>query len=91
MAKKLPQKQASDLKKFLNNHSLPTCVVHHSNGWESIGMLYFKNKRVVVLLNHVCGGADLGKFKHFYNKHIEPEAEIMIIPRSKVKAIEIFR
>jgi hypothetical protein len=91
MAKKLFQKETANLKELLNLDSLPSCVVHHSNGWKSIGMLYFKNKRVVVLLNHLSGGVDLGKIKNFRNKHIEPEASIMIIPHNKVTAIEIIR
>ena len=88
MAKKLNQKQTADFKK---EFSLPTCCVHHSNTWVSVGMLYFENKRVVVLLNNLVGRADLGTIKHFRNEHTEPEASIMIIPRNKVTAIEIFR
>jgi hypothetical protein len=78
------------IKKSVTN-SLSPCIVHNSNGWETFGLLYFENERVVVLLNNLVQEADLGPIKYFCNKHVEPEATIVVIPRDQVRAIKILQ
>jgi hypothetical protein len=72
-------------------YSLQICRVHRSDGWQTIGYLYLENERFIVLLNNLVQKADLGPIKYVRNKHIEPEATMIIIPRDQVKAIEILQ
>ena len=72
-------------------HPLQICIAHRNDGCDTIGVLYFENERVVVLLNNLVQNADLGPIKYFRDKHVEPEATIVIIPRDQVRAIEILQ
>lgn len=64
------------------------CVV--TDGFQHIGYLYMENERVVVLLNGLVEGAELGPLQVLRDKYIEPEADlILILPRSHVKEIQI--
>ena len=72
----------------MNKTLHPCCVVAgHTLYW---GVLYMENERVVVLLNNLAEKADLGPLQDIRRDHIEPEADIVILPRGKVDAIEIF-
>lgn len=42
----------------------------------------------VVLLNSVCEDADLGPLKSFREEHIDPEADLHIIPKGEVRGVE---
>ncbi len=70
---------------------LPICCVHHNGKFKSIGLLYFENERVVILLNNLTNKADLGPIMDICNDYVEPEASIMIIPRDQVMTIEILQ
>ena len=54
-----------------------------------IGFLYMQNDRVVILLNNLAEKADLGPLRRTKHNHIEPEADILILPRRQVDAIQI--
>jgi len=54
-------------------------------------MLYIRNERFVVLLNNVRSGADLGALKAEREDHIEPEADLLIIPTAQVLDIGIMK
>ena len=55
----------------------------------TIGMLYFKTAAHVVLLNNVVKGAHLGRLRNRRRIHIDPEADVIIIPRSEILSIEV--
>lgn len=42
----------------------------------------------VVLLNNLREGADLGPVKPIRRRHLEPEADIRVVPRHMVEGIE---
>jgi len=71
--------------------SMQICCVHYNDKFKSIGFLYFKNDRVVILLNDLTNKANLGPIKDICNNYVEPEASIMIIPRDQVMDIEILQ
>ncbi|GIK58511.1 MAG: hypothetical protein BroJett015_41740 [Chloroflexota bacterium] len=73
------------------SHSLQICCVHHNDKLKPVGLLYFENERVVILLNNLIEKAGLGPIKFVRNEHIEPESSIIIIPRNQVTAIEILQ
>ena len=54
-----------------------------------VGFLYMKNERVVVLLNNVAQRAHLGPLQNIRRERVEPEAQILILPRRKVEKIEL--
>ena len=56
-----------------------------------IGRLYMKNERVLVLVNNLCNAADLDrKWKKIRYDHVEPEADIRVLPTLKVGKIVNF-
>jgi hypothetical protein len=65
---------------------LPLCQVQSKSGIH-IDFLYLENERVVVLLNNIPDNAYLDPFKQIRDKHIIPEAHIMIIPREIIDNI----
>ena len=67
---------------------LPACIVRTGRELH-IGMLYFQNDRVVVLLNNLLMGVDLGLPKPIYNKYAEHEADILVFPKSTVDKVQI--
>ena len=71
----------------MNKTLRPCCVF--AGRTRHIGFLYMKNERVVVLLNNLAEKADLGPFQSIRRDHIEPEADILILPCREVNAIEI--
>lgn len=70
------------------NLSLRACEVLDGKS-SYIGFLYMQNERVVVLLNNLVADADLGPLQSIRRKHIEPEADILILPRRQVNTIKI--
>lgn len=54
------------------------------------GFLFIENDRVVVLLNNLRDRADLGPLKHVRDEHILPEADIFVLPRVSIDAIQLF-
>ncbi len=56
--------------------------------FKHIGYLYMENERVIVLLNNIVEKADLGPLQSIRNVHIEPEADILILPRGQIEMIE---
>ncbi len=72
------------------DHPLKSCCVHHSGGL-SVGLLYIENERVVVLLNNLVEKADLGSIRFIRDEHIEPEASIIIIPRSQITDLQVLQ
>ena len=71
----------------MNKTLQPCCVVAGRTSY--CGVLYMENERVVVLLNNLAEKAYLGPLQDIRRDHIEPEADIVILPRGKVDAIEI--
>jgi hypothetical protein len=67
---------------------LSTVVVKTRDGWTRIGFIYLRTEKILVLLNHITEGADLGPLRAVRKKHIEPEAYIMIFPIAEVESIE---
>jgi hypothetical protein len=67
---------------------LPICIVH-SGKVHHTGFLFMENERVVILLNNIVAGAELGLLQNIRYEHIEPEADIFILPRSQVDSIEL--
>jgi hypothetical protein len=56
------------------------------------GGLYMRNERVLVLINNECSAADLDrKWKKIRYDHVEPEADIRVLPTRKVDKIEGLR
>jgi hypothetical protein len=69
----------------------PTVQVWVGNSFY-IGCLYMKNERVLVLVNNLCSAADLNrKWKKMRYDHVEPEADIRVLPTRKVDKIVDFR
>jgi hypothetical protein len=69
------------------NIGLPVCIVR-AQGFMSVGALLLDTSTHVVLLNNVRKGVDLGPIKRIRKKHIEPEADIHVIPKGMVVSIE---
>jgi hypothetical protein len=67
---------------------LPICGVRTDLAW-TVGMLYFQNDRVVVLLNHLVKGIDLGPLKPLCKKYREHETDMFIFPKAAVNEIQI--
>lgn len=61
------------------------------SGRISVGYLYMKNERVVVLINNVSSEADLGPLKPVRRKHVDPEANIRVFPAISVTSVRIHR
>ncbi len=55
----------------------------------TVGLLYFQTDTHVVLLNNVAGGANLGALRARRDIHLEPEANITIIPRESDMTVEL--
>lgn len=71
------------------NLPLQTCEVRTTSGWSHIGLLFTHNERVVVLLNNIVNKAYLGPLQNIRHKHIEPEADILVLPRNQVIAVNV--
>jgi hypothetical protein len=57
-----------------------------------MGFLYMEDSRFVVLLNNVAvERADLGPLQSIRHEHIDPEADILILPRGQVRAIDMLQ
>ena len=68
----------------------PTVQVRVGNSFY-IGHLYMKNERVLVLVNNLSSAADLDrKWKKMRYDHVEPEADIRVLPTRKVDKIVEF-
>ncbi len=67
---------------------LRSCVVRLKRGW-IIGLLFMENERVVVILNDIRSAADLGPLKPIRREHIDPEANVWVLPRDQVEEIQI--
>ena len=70
------------------NLALQPCVVL-GNKSVYTGFLYMQNERVVILVNNLVDNAELGPLQNIRRKHIEPEADILILPRRQVNTIKI--
>ena len=70
------------------NLPLQACVVL-DNKSVYYGFLYMQNERIVVLLNNLVDNAELGPLQNIRREHIEPEADILILPRRQVNTIKI--
>jgi hypothetical protein len=62
------------------------CEVH-TGSIHHIGFLYVKTSSVVVLLNSIVDGADLGPMQSIRDLHYIPEASICVIPTGDVTRI----
>ena len=74
----------------MNNKSsshLPACVVS-SDKASHVGALYLATDSVLVLLNNINSQADLGPLKSVRNVHIEPEVDILILPKTGSYAVD---
>jgi hypothetical protein len=57
-----------------------------------MGFLYMEDSRFVVLLNNLAiEKADLGPLRSIRHDHIDPEADILILPRGQVDAMEMMQ
>jgi len=68
----------------------PWVVVERERGGgreESIGLLYFQNERVTVLLNGIVDSTDLGPLKNLHKKYTDFEAHMIILPTSEVEIV----
>ena len=76
------------MNKYEKNYrkKFPICTLTLGN-LECCGYLYMNNERVTVVINNICEDTYLGPLKNKREKHIEPEADIMIFPTRKVKNI----
>jgi len=54
-------------------------------------MLFMRNKRVVVLLNNLCEGAELGPLSPVRDHQVDPEASICVIPAEQVARLTELR
>jgi len=54
------------------------------------GSFYFQTTSHVVLLNHVVGTAYLGPLRARRNVHLEPEADITVVPKDENTTVERF-
>jgi hypothetical protein len=70
--------------------SLPTCEVV-TDRLKAFGVLFFTNNEVVIILNHINALADLRpKWRPRVNR-IQPEANVLILPRHDVREIRLYR
>ncbi len=74
----------------MGGRKLQTCEVV-TDRFSTLGSLYMKNKRFLVLLNNIRGTADLGPLRRIRREHTEPEADVLVLPRGMVKTINIFQ
>jgi hypothetical protein len=72
-------------RKNLAKKSERICCVF-TEQWRYIGIDYLDNERVLVLLNNIVDRADLGPLQTVRHNHVEPEADILVIPREQVKS-----
>ena len=56
-----------------------------------VGMLYFETDDHLVLLNNVFEGAHLGRLRNMRRKHVEPEADIVVVPRHEVVSVDLLK
>jgi len=59
--------------------SLKSVKVRHGRSF-TFGLLYFRSRTHVVLLNNLVDSADLGPLRHVRKNYIENEATIAVIP-----------
>jgi hypothetical protein len=71
------------------NNPVKTVAVKQK-GATTIGLLYFETEEHLVLLNNVFQKAHLGPLRNRRQRHFEPEAHIVIIPRSEVAEVVAF-
>jgi hypothetical protein len=72
----------------------PKAAVVKKGRTVTAGLLYFQTASYVVLLNNMATKADLGPLRSRRDIHLEPEANITIIPKdseTKVELIEASR
>ncbi len=67
----------------------PICEIRTHDSLR-LGYLYIDNERIVVLLNTLQEGADLGPLKPVREHHILPEANITVIPRKDIAKITVY-
>jgi hypothetical protein len=67
---------------------LPVVVVKRKNS-KIVGQLYFKTTTHIVLLNNVVQQAELGRLRQIRKRHIDPEANVIVIPRADVEWIAV--
>lgn len=51
------------------------------------GYLYFETDTHLVLLNNIAAEANLGSLKSERHLHLDPEADIVVVPRSEVRRL----
>ena len=66
----------------------PRAAVVRRGSRSTVGLLYFQTDDYVVLLNNVAGDAELGPLRSRRNIHLEPEANITIIPMESDMSVE---
>ena len=67
----------------------PIVQVIGVDGSSRLGFLYMQNEHFVVILNNIVDKADLGPLQFIRREHIEPEADVLILPRSNVLEIKL--
>ena len=55
------------------------------------GFLLFATSKFIVLLNNMVKGADVGPLKSVRMKQIEPECDVLVLPRSASVTMEFMR
>jgi hypothetical protein len=51
-------------------------------------MLFLQSRLVAVLLNHLRDNVPLGRVRRYVRRVIEPEADLLIIPRARIQRME---
>jgi hypothetical protein len=69
--------------------ALRVCQVR-TKDFVSVGVFFMKTSTHIVLLNSMREGLDLGPVKPVRTMHIEPEADIRVIPTAIVEAVDFF-
>lgn len=53
-----------------------------------VGCLLFQSREFIVLLNNMGKGTDVGPLRPIRDEHIEPECDVLVLPRSPGMTVE---
>jgi hypothetical protein len=56
-----------------------------------LGRLLFKTAEFIVLINNWVDGTDVGPLKTIRRRHVEPECDVTVLPRSPDMTVEFLR
>jgi hypothetical protein len=56
-----------------------------------VGFLLFKTSKFVVLLNNVLKATDVGPLRRIRKEQVEPECDIVVLPRSPDMTVEFLK